>query len=342
MIFVTGGTGLVGSQLLFDLTSAGNRVRALKRKTSDMIVIRRVFRKQEKLLEQIEWIDGDVTDLFSLEDAFAGVRQVYHCAALVSFHPSDYKRLMKINSEGTANMVNLSLQSSVEKFCFVSSTAALGKIKEGHSLLTENSFWKTSRYNSVYAISKYKAEREVWRGIEEGLKAVIVNPSIIIGPGHLDSGSTALFGEVKKGLKFFPAGSSGFVDVRDVAAIMIKLMANNIHSERFIINSENVSYRDVMNRVADCFGMARPAIRVGRILSEIGWRVEAARKIFSHEKPMVTKETARNGQLHWHYSNEKIKNTLGIKFISLYDSILTTCELLGSSEKEQAKPFAIS
>lgn len=334
MILVTGGTGLVGSQLLFDLTIAGHRVRALKRVSGSMDVLHRVFREYEELLQHIEWVEGDITDLFSLEDAFDGISQVYHSAALVSFHASDYHRLMKINAEGTANMINMALAYQVEKFCFVSSAASLGKVKE-KEILTENSSWKISKYNSAYGISKYGAEREVWRGMEEGLQAVIVNPSIILGPGLLDSGSTALFGEVKKGLKFYPVGSSGFVDVRDVTKCMIQLMEKNIFSERFIINSENTSYREVINEIADCFGLARPTIRIGKMVSEIGWRAEAVRNIFSRSKSMVTKETIRNGQHDWLYSNEKIKRVLGVEFIPVKKSINETIGFLMTGKRAQ-------
>ncbi len=326
MILVTGGTGLVGSQLLFDLTKSGSRVRALKRSSSSLHVVNRIFHGHENLLPQIEWLDGDVSDLFSLEDAFRDVRQVYHCAALVSFLRADFKRMMKINTEGTANMVNIALESGIERFCYVSSTAALGRSEE-NKVLTENSVWKTSKNNSGYAISKYGAEREVWRGIEEGLDAFIVNPSIIIGAGDLHTGSTALFGEVWKGLPFYPTGSSGFVDVRDVTSTMIQLMQKNMSGEKFIISAENIPYREVINFMADGFGKSRPTIRVGTLLSEIGWRVETARKYFSKTKPMITKETARNGQYNWNYSNQKIKTALGIEFIPVKDAVKNVCEI---------------
>lgn len=326
MILVTGGTGLVGSQLLLDLAKAGNNVRALKRKSSNLSVFNRIFNEHKELIQRIEWVQGDVTDIFSIEEAMKNIKQVYHCAALLSFRSSDYRSLMKINTEGTANMVNIALEDGVEKFCYVSSTASLGRVEE-NQLLTESTFWKTSKYNSGYAISKYGAEREVWRAIEEGLHAFIVNPSIIIGPGGLHSGCTALFGEIWKGLKFYPPGMSGFVDVRDVTKCMTELMEKNVFGERFIISAENTTYREVINGIADAFGKSRPTIPVGTTLSEIGWRVEAMRKIFSKEKPMITKETARNGQHSWLYSNEKIRNEIGISFIPIKDSIRDTSEI---------------
>jgi dihydroflavonol-4-reductase len=336
MILVTGGTGLVGSQLLFDLTKAGNTVRALKRKTGSMHVVNRFFRGHENLLRQVEWMEGDVTDLFSLEDAMQGIRHIYHCAAFISFHRSDFSRMTKINTEGTANMVNMAMEAGVERFCYVSSTAALGR-SDQNKTLTENSSWKTSIHNSGYAISKYGAEREVWRAMEEGLKAFIVNPSIIIGAGDMHSGSTALFGEVRKGLKFYSTGSSGFVDVRDVTRCMILLMKKNIHGERFIINGENISYREVINLIADGFHQSRPTIRVGNALSEIGWRIDAIRKFFSNTKSFITKETARNGQNHWIYSNEKIKKELGIEFTPMKDAIRHACEILSAEEKNEVR-----
>jgi dihydroflavonol-4-reductase len=326
MILVTGGTGLVGSQLLFDLAKGGDTVRALKRNSGNMDLVNRMFRGREDLLQQIQWVEGDVTDLFSLVDAMKGVKQVYHCAALVSFLHADFKRMLKINTEGTANMVNIAMEAKVDRFCYVSSTAALGRSEE-NKILTEQSTWKTSKNNSGYAITKYGAEREVWRAIEEGLGAFIVNPSIIIGPGNLRWGSTALFGEVWKGLKFYPTGSSGFVDVRDVTKCMIQLMKKNMHAERFIISAENIPYRDVINFIADGFGKSRPAIRVGNLLSEIGWRFESARKMFGKTKPMITKETARNGQHNWKYSNEKIKMELAAEFIPVQDAVRHACEI---------------
>lgn len=291
-----------------------------------MQLVDRVFRGNENLLQQIDWFEGDVTDLFAVEEAMEGVSEVYHCAGLISFLPSDFRNLVKVNVDGTANMVNIALDYGVQHFCYVSSTAALGRSEE-NAVLTEKTLWKTSKHNSGYAISKYGAEREVWRSVEEGLNAFIVNPSIIIGPGDLQSGSTALFGEVWKGLKFYPTGSSGFVDVRDVTKAMILLMEKKIHSERYIINSENVSYRGIINGIADSFGRSRPSIRVGKMLTEIGWRSEAFRKMFRTTKPMITRETARNGQRNWIYSNEKIKKELGMDFIPLNDAIENTCRI---------------
>src|SRR5436190_8171415 len=199
MIFLTGGTGLVGSQILFDLASSGNKIRALRRKESRLDVVDRLFEKTPGYKKNIEWIEGDVIDLFSLEDAMEGVDTVYHSGAFISFFPSEVKKMMKVNVEGTANMVNMALKKNVKRFCHISSVAVLGRFS-GDEILNEDSWWKTSKENSNYAISKYGGEREVWRGIEEGLNAFIVNPTIVIGPGKWDTGSTQMFSQVWTGL----------------------------------------------------------------------------------------------------------------------------------------------
>jgi nucleoside-diphosphate-sugar epimerase len=325
MILVTGGTGLVGSRLLTNLAASGKIVRALKRPSASTALFDRLIKGQFPA-GRVEWVDGDVTDIFSLEEAMQDVTEVYHCAALVSFYSSDARRLMKVNAEGTSNMINLALASGVKRFCYVSSTAALGRSEEGMPI-TELTSWRNSKYNSAYAISKHAAEREVWRGLEEGLPAFIVNPSIILGPGHLHLGSTALFGEVWKGLKFYTNGISGFVDVRDVVECMIRLMNREVTGQRYILSAENTTYREVINRAAKAFGKPEPTIRVGPVLSEIGWRAEAVRTFFSRSRSIITKETARNGQRTWIYSNEKIKRELDFEFIPLNQSIDDTCRI---------------
>ncbi|CAN5435539.1 NAD-dependent epimerase/dehydratase family protein [soil metagenome] len=320
MILVTGGTGIVGARLLYDLVFKGKKVRALRRAASKDDILDMAFAENLSLKNQIEWIQGSVTDIYDVMEAMKGVDEVYHCAARVSFHSSEQKEIMKVNVEGTANMVNAALEMDVKKFCHVSSIAALGRVEE-NKMMDENVFWKSSKYNSVYAISKYSSEREVWRAIEEGLKAVIVSPSIIIGPGNWETGSSAMFKQVWKGMKYYSLGVNGFVDVRDVTASMTGLMAKNIFGERFIVSAENCSYREIFNYIADSFQKPRPTIKVNGTLSELGWRAEAIRSLLMNKQPFITKETARNSQHKWYYSNEKIKKELGIQFIPLSKSI---------------------
>src|ERR1035437_8011786 len=213
MIFVTGGTGLLGAYLLLDLTRKGNKVRALRREDSSLRVVENIFRyndnRAEVLLKQIEWVNGDICDIYSLEDALEGIEFVYHCAAIVSFDPKDRDKMMRVNIEGTANIVNASLLKGVKKLCHVSSIAALGRSEQA-KVVTEETTWKSSKQNSNYAISKYGGEREVWRGTEEGLNAVIVNPFIIIGMEDPKKGSSKLIATVDGFFLFYSNGINGF------------------------------------------------------------------------------------------------------------------------------------
>jgi dihydroflavonol-4-reductase len=326
MILVTGGTGLVGAQLLYDLASQGKPVRALRRATSDDSVLRLVFAGRPELLSLVKWIEGDTTDIYSVSEALDGVEEVYHCAASISYVPSGIRQMMKVNVEGTANMVNAALETGVRKFCHVSSVAALGRT-EDNVLINETVFWKSSKYNSNYAISKYLGEREVWRAMEEGLDALIVQPSIIIGPGDWKTGSTAMFTELWKGMKYYSEGMMGFVDVRDVTDSMIKLMAKGRMGQRYIVSAENLTYHQVFDYIADSFGKPRPSIFVNKFLSEAGWRAEAVRSFILQRKPFITKETARNSQMRWKYANEKIKKETGMEFIPVKAAVQRTAEL---------------
>ena len=326
MILVTGGTGLVGSYLLFDLLKQGKKVRALRRANSKLDIVERTFRNEPGLLNRIEWTEGDVNDLYSLSESLVDVTEVYHAAGLVSFKPGEFVKLIKVNTEGTANLVNLALESGVKRFCYFSSVAALGRIESG-TTLNEDSLWKTSKKNSNYAISKYGGEREVWRGIEEGLHAVILNPSIILGAGDWDSGSSRLISQVWKGLLFYTEGITGFVDVRDVSHVAISLMEKEIFGQRFILNSENWSYHQVFDQIAECLGRKKPSILASHIITELAWRVESVRSIFTHDRTMITRETVRNSHDQWFYSNEKIKKELGMEFIPVKQSISDLCRI---------------
>lgn len=326
MILVTGGTGLLGARVLHDLIIAGKNVRALRRSSSADYIIDMVFAGNESLKKKIEWIEGDVTNVMDVNESLIGIDEVYHCAAEVSFLKSDYRQMMKINVEGTANMVNASLDVGIKKFCHVSSIAALGRVEESMTM-NENVFWKASKHNSSYAISKYNAEREVWRAMEEGLNAVIVNPSVIIGPGDWKTGSSAMFTQVWKGMKYYSEGVNGFVDARDVSRSMIALMEKNISGQRFIISEGNYSYREVLNEIALNLKMPAPSVKVNALLSEAAWRAEGVRSFFLKRKPFITKETARNSQRKWIYSNEKIKHVTGINFIPLHQSIADSAKI---------------
>ncbi len=318
MNLVTGGTGLVGSHLLFELVSKGRKVRALKRQGSNTELVKRLFLwysppRGGELFEGIEWVEGDLSDITSLQEAMHGIRFIYHCAAMVSFLPDDRQMMMKANVEGTANLVNVALLNDIEKFCHCSSVAALG-IPQKDNLVHESLVWKTSGKNSSYAISKYGSEREVWRASEEGLPMVIVNPSVVIGPGDPARSSAQLYQSVKNGMKFYTSGVTGFVDARDVAIAMVALMESDICNQRFILSSEDLSYKELFSLFAHYSGAKPPKYRAGRFLSEIAWRMEKVRSFMTGQKPLLSKETARNANIRRYFSNEKVKSAIGMEF----------------------------
>ena len=277
MIFITGCTGLVGSHLVAELVNgqqALSTIKLLCRKNSDLSLLKNVLSRYgiNEIPDNIEFVYGDVLDYDILENAMKDVDDVYHCAAVVSFDPSDKNSLMRVNVEGTKNMVNAALYCGVKKFCHVSSIAALGRALEGESI-DEESPWTQSKNNSVYSISKHEAEMEVWRGIAEGLNATIVNPSLILGAGRWDSSSCELFNTVAKGFPFYTTGINGFVDVKDVTRAMIMLMKNNKFGQRYCLNGVLISYKELFTLMANNFNVKVPYIKVGKTLSEIAWRI---------------------------------------------------------------------
>jgi len=321
MIFLTGGTGLVGAHILLKLTESGQKVKALKRKRSSLTVIKNIFShyKKTNLLQSIEWIEGDLLDLFSLQEGINGCNTVIHCAAIVSFNPKDFKKMMKINVEGTANIVNICLENNIDKLAYISSIATLND--EKNQVRTEDSFWKESKSNSQYAKSKYLSEQEVWRGIEEGLNSIIVNPSVILGPGDWQKGSSQMFEKVWKGLKFYSSGSTGYIDVVDVAKCVIKLLEKEIINERFILNAENKKYRDIFDSIAENLNKPKPHIKVSPLIKEIEWRIEWLMSLITNKSPLITKETANTAMKNKSFSNEKIIKALDYKFIPIEESI---------------------
>lgn len=328
MILVTGGTGLVGSHLLFELLSKGKKIRALKRKTSNTEWVRNTFayytENANELYERIEWVEGDVLDPLSLEEALEGIEEVYHCAALVSFKKKEHKNMQDINVLGTRNLVNECLEAKISKFCMVSSIAALGSPEEGENMVNEQTPWSPEEKRSGYSSSKFNSELEVWRGIEEGLDAVIVNPSVILGPGQWDKGSAQLFSTVAKGLKYYTKGITGYVDVRDVSKAMIELMNSEIKNERFILNSEDCSFEFILKNIAKQIGIEGPSKYANRKMTEIAWRLAYLRKIFLFKPAGFTQENAQSAHnIHYH-SNRKITEALDFEFIPIEKSIEDT------------------
>ncbi len=327
MILVTGGTGLLGSHLLFNLLKSGRKVRAIKRVTSDTGMVLKVFSyysdNPEELFNKIEWVNADLLDSGTMEDAVQGIDEIYHAGAVVSFYPGDHKSMLKVNIEGTAGLVNLALEQKVGKFCYVSSVATMGLAENG-SASTEETYWVPSRRNSVYSISKYGAEREIWRGIEEGLNAVIVNPSFILGPGfwHDNSG---LFRLVWEGLNYYTPAINVYVDVRDVTKAMMELMEGNHFGQRYICSAGGLTYLDFFTLIATYLGKPAPSVKVSPWMMSAAWRIEAVRSFLTRSKPELTREMAATTTQNYFFSNEKLCKTLDFTFRPLEDSIREFC-----------------
>ncbi|WP_347050861.1 NAD-dependent epimerase/dehydratase family protein [Flavobacterium olei] len=324
MILVTGGTGLVGAHLLLHLIENGENVRALYRNQKRIEKTKSVFDfyKKTDLFEKIDWLEADILDVPSLENAFIGITQVYHSAALISFDPKDEEKLRKTNIEGTANMVNFSIAKGIEKFCFVSSIAALGDIAPHETYITEETDWNPEKPHSDYAISKYGAEMEVWRGLQEGLDVIIVNPGVILGPPQMmtifDEGSSEIYRKVSNGLSFYTLGSTGFVSIDDVVKITSELMKSDIKNERFTIIADNIVFRDLLNTVADILKVKRPHIHAKPLFMNLLWIADF---LLFFKKRSITKATAKASYSNNLYSNEKIKTALGTVFTDIHDYI---------------------
>ena len=318
MILVTGATGFLGSEVARQLALSGH-VRCTKRASS---VIPPILQHNQ----QVEWVDADMMDVFALEDALEGVTQVYHCAAWVSLKQADKKPMINTNVTGTANIVNLCLQNDI-RLVHVSSIAAIGQAKPGE-LITENHHLDQSTEFDGYAISKLESEMEVWRGIAEGLDAVIVNPSIIIGANAGIAGSGQLFETVRKGLKFYTSGSIGFVDVEDVAKCMIALMDTTIHAERYIISAENRGYQQITTEIAACFGNKPPATLAKPWMLSLAWRASAVISALTGKAPAIDKVAAQTASVKRGLDNSKIKHAIGIEFKPLSVTIAEICERL--------------
>jgi len=319
-IFITGATGFVGSYLLRHLLRQGYmKVRALRRKNSSMALV-------IKVKDRVEWVEGDVLDLASLEDAMAGVQQVYHSAAVVSFHGADAQRMQEVNQQGTANVVNIALDKGIEKLVHVSSIAALGRSRDQQHI-TEKSKWQVGKINSAYGISKHLAEMEVWRAIAEGLPAVIVNPSNVLGSGYWrDRTSTGqLFYKIWKGLRFMPTGGTGFVDVRDVARFMVSLMESGITGERYILSGENLPFKTVFDEIAKVLNVPPPSISVNAFLRETVWRTAWLLSKLTGGTPLITKETARTSSRTYFYDAGKSLQAIpGFRYTPIAQTIEQT------------------
>jgi dihydroflavonol-4-reductase len=320
MILVTGATGFVGSILARQLAQQNIPIRCLKRSTSVIPVILQPYARL------IDWCEADILDTPMLEDAFEGITQVYHCAAWVSFKEADKEPMISTNVTGTANVVNLCMEQDA-RLVHVSSIAAVGQAKPGQ-LITEKNHLEETPANNIYSISKLESEMEVWRGIAEGLDAVVVNPSVIIGPSAGTNGSGKIFETVRKGLKYYTRGSCGLVNVEDVASCMIALMNSDITAERYIVNAENWSYKDLMDTIARCFDMKPASTEAKPWMLELAWRGASLIGALTGSNPSLDKIAARAATVEQNYDNSKIVKELGFKFKPVKESIKEVCEAL--------------
>lgn len=323
MVLVTGATGLVGSHLMIQLLEEGENVRAIYRNTAAIEKTKSVFQlyNKESLINSIEWVKADITDVPSLDSAFQNIEFVYHCAALISFDPKEEKLLRKTNIEGTANVVNFCLDYKIKKLCHVSSIAALGDLKANEHTVTEETEWNPEAIHSDYAISKYGAEMEVWRGQQEGLNVAIVNPGVILGAGFWDAGSGLLFARVANRLPFYTKGTAGFVVVTDVVKAMIQIMKSDTNGERYSVVAENISFEKMTQSVANALNVKPPRIYGQPWMTSIYWRIDWLVSNFFGVERKCTKIMAHSLHQIQEYSNEKIKNQLHFEFQDIEQSL---------------------
>ncbi|MCF6131167.1 NAD-dependent epimerase/dehydratase family protein [Flavobacterium wongokense] len=323
MILVTGGTGLVGAHLLLHLTENEANVRAIYRDCGAIEKTKALFNLYQKgrLFSNIDWVLADINDVPSLEIAFDDVDYVYHCAGLISYDPNDENLLRKVNIEGTANIVNFCIDYKIKKLCHVSSIAALGNLAPHETIITEETEWNPEAPHSDYAISKHGAEMEVWRGQQEGLNVIIVNPGVIFGAGFWNQGSGEFFSKIKKGFPFYTKGSTAYIGVTDVVKTMIQLMHSDIAGERFVVISENLPFKKVILEIAEKLHAKKPAMEAKPWLLNIAWRLDWLFSTLFRTKRKLSRYSANSLTSSDLISNQKIKNALEFEFQSIDDVI---------------------
>ena len=331
-IFVTGGTGLIGSYILRTLIKSGYKnISCLRRPGSEMNLV-------EPIATQINWIDSTLSDTEILYDHLQSVDRIIHAAAIISFYSKDWKLMYKTNVEGTANLVNAALAASrIKKFVFVSSIAALGR-RQNNQTINENSSWEENRLNTQYAITKYLAELEIWRGSEEGLPVVILNPSIVLGSGFWEEGSISIIKNIFDGLKYYPRGATGFVDVRDVAKAVEIVLRNDIVKERFIISCANKSFQEIFQQIAYHLHKNPPKTAVSPLMEKVIPWVSYFTTLFAKKDKIITRESIRNTSNNYIYLNEKSIQRLDMTYRPIETTIAETCTQFLESVSQHFKP----
>lgn len=318
-ILVTGGTGFLGAYIIKHLVEKGVSVRAIRRSSKLPFFI------NKSIWDKIEWVEGDVLDVVSLQDAMQGIEAVIHSAAIVSFTKEARKEMYAVNIEGTANVVNTALEAGVKRILHVSSVAALGRTTQA-STVSEEKSWEENKNNTHYAITKHHAEMHVWRGFAEGLQGVIINPSTILGYGNWHQSSGAIFKNAYKSFPWYTKGVNGFVGVEDVAEAAVQLLLSNISEKRFIVNAENRSFQSLFNAMAEGFGKKPPHRYANRTMSEVAWRMEKLKSMFTGSKPLLSKETAKVAHSQTSFDNSALLKALpNFQFTPLNEVIKKAC-----------------
>jgi nucleoside-diphosphate-sugar epimerase len=336
-ILVTGATGFIGSYLVRYLLQKGyTDIRCTRQPNSSFALLKGVA-------DKVEWVNADLLNLMELEDAMQGVQQVYHCAAVVSFQEKDNRQMLSINAEGTANIVNLSLDFGVEKLVHVSSIAAIGR-KPNDPNIDERTPWKDDEWNNPYGISKHKAEMEVWRGVAEGLNATVVNPANVLGSGFWQGRTSTgqIFHQIWNGLRFHPLGGTGFVDVRDVVRFMVLLMESGINGERYILSAENLPFKKVFDEIAAVLGVKPPSIPVTPFIRETAWRVAWLASKLTSKPAFITKQTARSSSRTFFYDNQKSLAAFPFQYTPISQTIRETGAQFLQSTKNGLEPEVLA
>jgi len=336
MVLVTGGTGFIGSYLLYYLLKDNKEIKALKRPTSNLKNTRFIFKylsesepmpgseTWEQAFGRIQWIEGDITEYDSLIDALGGVETVYHAAAIVSFSRKEKNKVIETNVDGTANIVNACLEKGVKKLAYVSSVAALAR-KQG-AKINEAFTDDELSFTNAYSESKYRAEMEVWRGMAEGLNVFIINPGIVLGWGNFENSSPEMFKTVHDGLKFYPTGSNAFVDVRDVAKALITLTGNEkAINKRFIAGGTICTYKKIFDLMAKGLGVNPPKIKVKSGLVTLVWMLAEIKGLLTGTEPFITKDMSLTSSKNYDFDSSRLKELLDFEFIPIEKTIEDTC-----------------
>ena len=338
MVLVTGGTGFIGSYLLYYLLQNNPEIKALKRPETNLKHTRFIFKylsgfepmpdseTWEKAFERISWVDGDIADYDSFVEALDGIETVYHVAAMVTYSRKKRNQVFETNVTGTANIVNACLEKGAKKLAYVSSVAALAR-KAGEKV-NESFIDDDLQFTNAYSESKYRAEMEVWRGMAEGLEVIIINPGIVLGWGNFENGSPEMFKTVYDGLKFYPTGSNAFVDVRDVAKALILLAGNEqALNKRFIASGTVCTYKKIFDLMADGLGVPPPKIKVKSGLVTLVWLLAELKGFMTGTEPFLTRDMALTSSKNYDFDSSRLKELLHFKFMPIEKTIMETCRV---------------